>query len=101
MCNMINTDDCNSEPYNNRFEASNFTARTGEMYITLAPDAEDDTSTFNTAQEALRTIMPMYRVGVSSLGEVKVIEVHPGIPAGVAVDTVHADHWWDTCRVPR
>jgi len=96
MCNLINQDDMNREPTNNWYEASDFTSRTGFIYITLAPDAADDTTVFATAQQALATLMPMYRVGVSTLGEVKVIEVHPTMPSTVVLDTVHADHWWDS-----
>jgi type II secretory pathway pseudopilin PulG len=96
MCNMINVDDINREPYNNRYEASNFTARTGYYYITLAPDATDDRYLFTTAQQALNTLMPMYRVGVSTLGEVRVTEVHPVMPGNVSLDTTHADSWWDS-----
>jgi prepilin-type N-terminal cleavage/methylation domain-containing protein len=99
-CNAINTgrggskEEIGITPYNNRYEASHYVDRTGFWYITLAADALDDTVTFSSAQAALATLRPMWRVGVSRLGEVKTIEVKRNQRAGTELDTAHCDEWW-------
>jgi len=57
-------------------EATDFVYRTGFYWITLAADAKDDRSTFPTAEAALHSMNPIYRVGISPDGEVKVLRVH-------------------------
>ncbi len=73
-----------ADPYTNSLsdsraqrEATDYVARTGFYWITLAPDARDDTATFPSAEAALRSIAPLYRVGVSPDGEVQVLRVKP------------------------
>ena len=56
-------------------EATDYVNRTGFYWITLAPDAADDTSTYPSAAAALETLKPMYRVGISPEGLVKVLPV--------------------------
>lgn len=56
-------------------EATSYVNRTGFYWITLAPDAVNDQATFNSARDALRSLAPMYRVGVSREGQVRVIRV--------------------------
>jgi len=56
-------------------EATSYVARTGYYWITLAPDAVNDLSTFADERAALRSLAPMYRVGVSPSGLVRVIRV--------------------------
>ena len=77
-------------------EASDFSARTGFFYITLAPDAKDDATAFPTAQDALRTLTPMYRVGISRHGQVVVVPVRstPGGYAGRTFDgSITGNDW--------
>jgi prepilin-type N-terminal cleavage/methylation domain-containing protein len=57
-------------------EATSFVDRTGYYWITLAPDAPNDSQVFSSAEQAVRSLTPMYRVGVSPEGQVKVIRVH-------------------------
>jgi prepilin-type N-terminal cleavage/methylation domain-containing protein len=96
MCNECNTweFDQGPVPYNMRYEASHYVARTGSWYITLAPDSADDRSTFPTPESALASISPMVRVGISRLGEVSVLPVKRHQTAGTVLDDVHVDGWW-------
>jgi hypothetical protein len=94
-CNQINNWDL-WNPYNVRYEASHYIDRTGCWYITLAPDASDDRDTFPTAQAALASLSPMWRVGVNRLGEVKVVEVKRYPKPGVTLDDTHQDAWWQS-----
>jgi prepilin-type N-terminal cleavage/methylation domain-containing protein len=56
-------------------EASNFDQDSGGFLISLAPDAMTDSDIFPNAKAALESLMPMYRVFISVLGEVRVIPV--------------------------
>ncbi len=56
-------------------EAGNFDQDSGGWFITIAPDSLDDNDRFDTAQAALASISPLYRVFVTRLGEVRVIAV--------------------------
>lgn len=56
-------------------ESTSYINRTGYFWITLAADAKDDASAFPTALAALRSMLPLYRVGISRDGQVKVIRV--------------------------
>ena len=60
---------------------------TGAYVFTLAPDADQDTDQFSTAQAAWNSIMPAFRVSVNSLGLVAVEQVEPSAPAGTVFDT--------------
>lgn len=82
MCNgtafMWNWEDGNAQaPHKSsaQREATSWVHRTGYYWITLAADAKDDTSTFPSAEAALRSLLPIYRVGVSPEGQVRVIRV--------------------------
>jgi hypothetical protein len=97
-CNEINTGDL-WNPYNICYEASHYVDRTGYWYITLAPDSADDRVSFPTAQQALGSISPMWRVGVNRLGEVKVVEVKRYLQPGVVLDDQHADAWWESGQI--
>ncbi len=73
---------CNAQPggfggpnHHTKTEASNFDQDSGGWFITLAPDADTDKDTFETAKDALDSLMPMVRVFVSKFGEVRVIPV--------------------------
>jgi type II secretory pathway pseudopilin PulG len=52
-----------------------FTEHTGGWFITLAPDVDRDQTSFASAREALRSMMPMYRVFISNGGTVQVVRV--------------------------
>jgi len=73
-------------PYNTLFEASDYDNVTGMFYITLGPDIATDTVGFANANQALASMMPMYRVGISHQGEVKIIKVAATMPAGTKLD---------------
>jgi hypothetical protein len=79
-------------------EATDYVSRTGFYWITLAPDAPDDTDTYPSAQAALRTLAPMYRVGISPEGLVKVIRVASVLPTDRSLndfDTTIAGADWE------
>jgi len=57
-------------------EATDYVGRSGYYWISLAPDAVNDNATFPSAEAALKAMLPLYRVGVSPDGNVKVIRVH-------------------------
>ena len=56
-------------------EATDFVDRTGFFWITLAPDTRNDDGRYASPELALRDMLPLYRVGVSPRGRVKVIRV--------------------------
>jgi prepilin-type N-terminal cleavage/methylation domain-containing protein len=56
-------------------EMGNFDVDAGGWFITLAPDMLQDVDSFPDANAALDSLMPMYRVFVSVLGEVRVVQV--------------------------
>jgi len=74
--------------------ATSFFDRTGYLYITLAPDADQDSDHFGTVAAAYASIMPAYRVGVSTLGNVEVFPVHVTLTPGTVLDTSIAS--WNT-----
>lgn len=57
------------------FENDHYVERTGGYFITLAPDMEVDTDSFPSAEAALATLFPMFRVYIAQSGEVRVIPV--------------------------
>jgi hypothetical protein len=65
-------------------EATDFTSRHGYFWTTLAPDVLTDDSQFSSAEAAIKSMTPMYRVGVSVDGEVTVIRVRT-TPEGPSV----------------
>jgi prepilin-type N-terminal cleavage/methylation domain-containing protein len=104
MCNGINmatywwwSGEHDWSPPNDRYEVAHYVDRTGFWYITLGPDVDTDKDTFDSPQQALATMMPMMRVGVSPLGEVKLVEVKRRMKPGVTLDGPRGDAWWQTC----
>jgi type II secretory pathway pseudopilin PulG len=97
MCNFEGSWEIGTAPvpYNNQWEASNWVERTGTYYITIGKDAEDDTVYFPSAEKALSSMLPMFRVGVSHTGEVKVVEVKSVQPAGTVLDTTWQGTFWE------
>ncbi len=75
-------------------EATSFVQRTGFYWITLAADATNDVSTFPSAEAALRSLGPIYRVGVSPEGQVKVIRVRNARDASQIFDTTITGAAW-------
>jgi len=92
MCNFVNTQN-DAIPYGSRYEASNYADVTGMYYITIGGDVPDDTVQFTNVQMALKSMLPLYRVGVSRLGEVKVVKIDTTMPSGVVLD----DKWRQSC----
>jgi type II secretory pathway pseudopilin PulG len=107
ICTLLNTNQSFYNnlyyqiPYNTRYEASSYTQVTGMLYVTLGADAADDTVTFPSAQAALASMMPMYRVGVSKLGEVQVFRVGQALPAGATLDSKWAGATWQSPQIGR
>ncbi len=95
MCNFSGLSDL-AIPYNTRYEASNYEEVTGMYYITIGADAIDDTVSFADAGTALASMMPLYRVGVSRLGEIMVVKVRTAIPDGVALDAKWQQDCWSS-----
>ncbi len=97
MCNFISTWEVNQVPVppNNQNEASSFEARTGTWYFTLGPDMPDDTVAFPSAQACLQAMMPLYRVGVTKAGEIKLVEVHTVQPPGTVLDSTWQGSYWE------
>ncbi len=92
MCNFVGVNNAwdiwyAGIPYNNRYEASDYSDVTGMYYITIGSDVPDDTVNFPSANAALASMLPLYRVGVSRLGDVKVLKVSTVMPAGKTLDT--------------
>lgn len=63
-----------------------FLRHTGKMAITLAPDADADSDSFPTARAALDSIWPLFRVTVSGIGDIQVVQVKRSLPDGLALD---------------
>jgi hypothetical protein len=82
-----------------RPEASNFHARSGFHYITLAADALDDRDTFPDADAYVRQLSPCYRVGISEFGEVTVVRVRNTPPPGKTLDTTITGADWNASAV--
>jgi len=52
--------------------ATSYQARSGWWWITLAPDMQSDSDAFPSAQAAVRSLQPCFRVGISAVGDVRV-----------------------------
>lgn len=59
-----------------------YVKRTGYYWITLGPDMLSDSDEFSSAADALRKISPLYRVGVSPFGDVRIIRVRTTLVDG-------------------
>lgn len=77
-------------------EADNFEQATGGWFITLAPDVRTDNDRFDTAEAAMASIAPMYRVFVSRMGEVRVIPVRRTQDFGSATLVPSSAAWWQS-----
>ncbi len=81
-------------------EATTYAARTGYYWITLAPDAANDSPVFASAEQALRSLTPMYRVGVSMDGQVKVIRVRNTNKEALTFDaTITGTDWQNKNKI--
>jgi prepilin-type N-terminal cleavage/methylation domain-containing protein len=76
------------------FPATSFQERSGYWYITLCPDIVIDTDRFASVGEALRSLTPMFRVGINAQGDVRVVQVHTFLPSGRVLDDVLTDNAW-------
>lgn len=77
-------------------EASCFDRDTGGWHITLGPDMATDEDSYPSAAKALDAIMPLFRVFVSSFGEVRVIAVGRREKSdGLSLFPASED-WWRT-----
>lgn len=74
------------------FPAISFQSRSGYWHITLAPDVAADSDRFPSAQTALRSLMPAFRVGINAVGDVRVVQVRPSTN-GVLDDTISGAQW--------
>ncbi len=74
-------------------QAGHYLARTGYAWITLAPDAEQDTDAYPSAQAAMRALMPAVRVGINSAGDVRVESVRAGLADGATLDAGWISNW--------
>lgn len=70
-----------------------YEAYTGFWSLTLAPDMDRDSDSFGSAQEAVNSLMPAYRVMINRFGVVKVVKVRPTPPAGLVLDTTTISNW--------
>lgn len=81
---------------NSAYEATSYPRRSGFNYITLGPDlAQPDLDTYSSAAAALRSLLPLYRVGVSPYGEVVVVKVGTTKPPGKTYDTAITGGGWN------
>ena len=76
-------------------ETGNFERDSGGFFITLGPDLLSDRDIYASAQEAEDALMPLFRVFVSLLGEVRVIAVSRS-SASAAGRTLFptGEAWW-------
>lgn len=80
---------------NAAYEATSYPNRSGYSFITLGPDADPAAHQFPTAIAAFRSLMPLYRVGVSPYGEVVVVKVAGAKPDAKTYDTALAGADWN------
>lgn len=74
---------------------------TGGYWITLCPDVIEDTDRFATADQALATMWPAYRVHVNRFGAVSVHRVANSQPAGVTWDTTITGVGWQNANLTK
>jgi prepilin-type N-terminal cleavage/methylation domain-containing protein len=55
--------------------ATSYQAVSGYWWITLGPDLEVDSDVFLSAQAAVRSLQPCFRVGISAIGDVRVVQM--------------------------
>lgn len=78
---------------------ANYVQHTGRYAITLCPDIVQDSDQFGSADQALATMWPAYRVHISTLGVVSVEKVRNSVPAGTTWDTTMSGQWQNDGRV--
>jgi len=74
-------------------QAGHYLARTGYAWITLAPDAEQDSDVYPSAAAAVRAMMPAVRVGINQAGDVRIEPVRAFLPTGTALDAGWISSW--------
>jgi prepilin-type N-terminal cleavage/methylation domain-containing protein len=95
MCNYSR----GSGPYDSRYEVSSYASVTGTHYFTIGKDMPDDTVQYPSAQAALNALMPLYRVGVSKLGEITVQKVTTTLPSNKTLDSKWAAPIWSNYNI--
>lgn len=88
-------DMCNQTGRNyrsNREEATSYEDRTGTWWITLAPDTTDNDQ-FASAADAMRSLMPAYRVGINRLGDVRVVKITNNSAGAVFETKITGGSW--------
>lgn len=70
-----------------------FVRHTGSYAVTLAADADADSDSFPSRHAAFKSMWPIIRVMVSTLGDIRVQQVSPGAPAGLTFDTASIPNW--------
>jgi len=90
----LNTNSANENVPYAADPATNFYDRTGRLFITLAPDVDQDTDQFGDVTAAYNSIMPAYRVSISAIGAVDVLPVHNTLVPGTTLDTTITN--WQT-----
>jgi prepilin-type N-terminal cleavage/methylation domain-containing protein len=86
-----NPSDGNQRPITSYFR------HTGWWSVTLCPDADIDTDRFPSADQALASIWPAYRVMVNQFGTVQVVRVSNLVPPGTTFDT-SITNWQSTAQ---
>jgi len=93
-CNQLA--DLSSAQQYSRAEAANFDQDSGGFYITLGPDMPTDNDSYPTAQAALDAMMPLYRVCVTSFGDISVIRVSTIPKYGTLAPFPTSEDWFRT-----
>lgn len=78
---------------------TSYVRHTGSWSITLAPDATRDSDSFASRTEALDSIWPLYRVSVTSLGDVKISYLTKVVPGGTTFDTTSISDWQNASQM--
>ncbi len=87
MCNQTGGNDSWK-----REEATSYEDRTGTWWITLAPDTTDN-DRFADAADAMRSLMPAYRVGINRLGDVRVVKITNNSAGAVFENKLTGNQW--------
>ena len=75
-----------------REEATSYESRTGTWWITLAPDTTDNDQ-FASAADAMRSLMPAFRVGINRLGDVRVVKITNNSAGAVFETKITGSSW--------
>lgn len=92
LCNLNRSDGSVGGQVRN--EVSNYTSRSGYMWITLGPDVDGQDRIYRDPDALLDTLLPAWRVGVNPLGEVIVAKVTRTAPDGAVFDEEASGDWW-------